>query len=344
MTLSQTPVYLLTGFLGSGKTTLLRSWLQQPELAGAALIINELGEVSLDDRLMPSAVESIGLVANACVCCSGLPGLEQAMEELFWDRLRRKIAPYTALVIETTGLADPVPILESLQENALLRERYRLAGVITTMSVTGGLDVLAHHVEARSQLRVANVVVLTKADRVDQMKYQILYDRVRQMAPQAHVLPSAQASLRAEQVLPLLSFKGLDILAIDCVSGVRPSFPLVIDIGPKVGLENSLPDDAPGRESHHHHHHAEAVFIPKPDRQSRATLWLLVRSLRRQNGARILRIKGLVEVDDGDVVTVQWSMGDDDPEITPYATGDAAKFLANEALGLTVIRESEEGI
>lgn len=192
------PVYLLTGFLGSGKTTLLRAWLQQSELAGAALIVNELGEVSLDDRLMPSTVEATSLVANACVCCSGLPGLEQAMEELFWDRLRRRIAPFTALVIETTGMADPVPILAALQGDSLLGERYRLAGVITTISVTGGLDVLTQHGEAQSQLLAANVVVLTKADRADLMRYQTLHDRVGQLARQAHALPSAQASLRAE--------------------------------------------------------------------------------------------------------------------------------------------------
>ena len=90
MKASRTPVWLLTGWLGSGKTTLLAAWLRDPALADAALIVNEIGEVGIDDRLLAGgAVDAASLVVDACVCCSGLPGLEEALADLVWDRLQR---------------------------------------------------------------------------------------------------------------------------------------------------------------------------------------------------------------------------------------------------------------
>ena len=145
---SRIPVYLLTGYLGSGKTTLLAIWLQAKELAQSALIINEVGEVGLDQHALRGMVESAALVANACICCTGLPGLEEALTELFWSRLHRKIEPFAAVIIETTGLADPLPIVQACGRDALLRERYRLAGVVTTLSATSGLQVLARALPA----------------------------------------------------------------------------------------------------------------------------------------------------------------------------------------------------
>ena len=100
------PVYLLTGYLGSGKTSLLKAWLGQDAFKDAALVINELGEVGLDNQLLRGATESAALVASACVCCTGLPGLAEALEDLFWARLERRMPRFPNLVIETTGLAE----------------------------------------------------------------------------------------------------------------------------------------------------------------------------------------------------------------------------------------------
>ena len=94
------PVYLLTGYLGSGKTTLLASWLKESELAKTALIVNEAGEVGLDQHFLRGAVESFALLTDACVCCTGLPGLEQALTDLFWSRLHRRIDAFNAVFIE----------------------------------------------------------------------------------------------------------------------------------------------------------------------------------------------------------------------------------------------------
>ena len=108
------PVYLLTGYLGSGKTSLLKAWLGQDAFKDAALVINELGEVGLDNQLLSGATESAALVASACVCCTGLPGLAEALEDLFWARLERRMPRFPNLVIETTGLAEPGPVAEAL--------------------------------------------------------------------------------------------------------------------------------------------------------------------------------------------------------------------------------------
>lgn len=317
-------VYLLTGFLGSGKTTLLRAWLQQPALLGAALIINELGEVSLDDRLIPNAAETTSLLANACVCCSGLPGLEEAMAGLFWARLQRKIAPFTSLVIETTGMADPLPVIAALQADALLRQRYALAGVITTLSATAGLEALRGYSEASNQLLAANVVVLSKVDRVDATKLQTLRQRVAQLAPQAQTLVSAQASLSAQEVLAWLP-------------GMQMPTPPQNVTRANAGLQDHLP--IVPRHKASHQHGAEAVFMAMPQPQTRSALWAQLVALQRQQDCRMLRIKGLVLITGAELVSVQWALGDDGPEIAPYASADAASLIAAGPLGLTLIRE-----
>jgi G3E family GTPase len=166
------PVYLLTGYLGSGKTSLLKAWLGQDAFKDAALVINELGEVGLDNQLLRGATESAALVASACVCCTGLPGLAEALEDLFWARLERRMPRFPNLVIETTGLAEPGPVAEALRSSDLLKERYRLAGVITCLSASTADAVLQQHAEARAQLAGADVLILTKTDLVstDQLK------------------------------------------------------------------------------------------------------------------------------------------------------------------------------
>ncbi|NBZ98847.1 MAG: hypothetical protein EBS88_04810 [Betaproteobacteria bacterium] len=151
------PVYLLTGYLGSGKTSLLKAWLGQDAFKDAALVINELGEVGLDNQLLRGATESAALVASACVCCTGLPGLAEALEDLFWARLERRMPRFPNLVIETTGLAEPGPVAEALRSSDLLKERYRLAGVITCLSASTADAVLQQHAEARAQLAGADV-------------------------------------------------------------------------------------------------------------------------------------------------------------------------------------------
>jgi G3E family GTPase len=282
-------VYLLTGYLGSGKTSLLKHWLQQEAFSKAALIINELGEVGLDNQVLSAASESAALVANACACCTGLPGLAEAMEDLFWARLERRIHRFDALVIETTGLADPGPIVQTLAETDLLRERYRLAGVITCLSAPTANDILSHIPEARQQVALSDVLILTKTDVMPANDLSNLHMRLlhqcADMQARTSIQYSALGSYRADQLLK-------DLTGAD---GMRS---LVHD-GAQVPVDH--PHDHAG---HHHHahehaHNAQAFWWTVAAGCSESTLLTQLDALRQTLGHQLLRVKGRLQTDQG---------------------------------------------
>lgn len=292
MKASRIPAWLLTGWLGSGKTTLLGRWLRDPLLADAALIVNEIGEVGLDDRLLAGAVDSASLVANACVCCTGLPGLEEALSDLYWDRLHRRRPAFGSVVIETTGLADPRGVIDAFERVPLLAQRYELAGVIVAASATAGIALIESHPEALAQVRCADAIVVTKTDRADG---EPLAAALRELNPHAGIGRSAHGSLGWQEVKALVQAGGAGM---------------------------------PSPDAHHHHHHAAARFLPLPEPLTRAALAGHLRALR--DDERLLRLKGVVRLDDGGLHAVQWSAGDADAEVTAFE-GDAP------VLGLTRI-------
>lgn len=275
------PVWLVTGYLGSGKTTLLTRWLRDPALADAALVVNEIGEVGFDDRLLASAVDSAMLLANNCVCCSGLPGLEEALTELWWARLYRRRPSFSSVVIETTGLADPRPIIAAFATAPFLRERYELSAVLAAASATAGLALIEAQPEARAQIEVADAVIITK---VDQASGAPLAAALHRLNPRAGVAESAQASLAWSQVRAL----------VDGAAGAVK---------------------APSHDAHGHHH-AAASFVPLANPLSATALQTQVDALR--DGA-LLRLKGVVALEDGQLYTVQWACGDTDIALAPFA-------------------------
>ena len=320
---ARVPIYLLTGYLGSGKTTLLAAWLKESELAKTALIVNEAGEVGFDQHLLRGAVESAALVADACVCCTGLPGLEQALADLFWSRLHRKIDAFDAVFIETTGLADPQPIVQLIQKDSLLRERYRLAGVITTLSASSGSLVLTGHPEAISQIKSADLVIITKADLSCMADLEALQAAVGELNPHAALAMSSKASLRAGPMLALLSSRaGAD----------------------KVSVASFVHVAHAHQQGHEHghgalHHDAQALFFPLPRLIERSALALRLDPWIAKHKAGLLRLKGLVQLDDGAWVTLQWSVGDARADIAPI---DPTLELSSTArTGLTVIVEKD---
>lgn len=298
MVAPRTPVWLVTGYLGAGKTTLLARWLPEPALANAALVVNEVGEVSLDDRLLARAVDSAALVANACICCTGLPGLEQALSDLWWDRLHRRRPAFDAVVIETTGLADPGPVIETFRTDPFLQERYALAGVLVMVSATTPWPMLAAHPEALAQVRHANLVVVTKVDRADPAA---LNEALRAEQPAAAVTHSAQASLDWTQVQALL--------ASHRPSPVHPVHAALHPVHAHAHASAEGADsqgvEAPG---HGHHHAAHARFLPCPaglDREG-LTAWA---AAQRVEGLQ--RLKGVLQSADGRLFMAQWALGDE---------------------------------
>ena len=158
------PVTLLTGFLGAGKTTLLNHLLRQPELADAAVMINEFGEVAVDHHLVDKVDDNLIVLASGCLCCSVRGELARSLRDLFMRRLRREIPAFSRVLIETTGLADPAPVLYTLLEDFFIAERFRIDGVVTAVDVTHADGQLGRHFEAVRQVAMADRLLLTKCD------------------------------------------------------------------------------------------------------------------------------------------------------------------------------------
>lgn len=163
------PVTLLTGFLGSGKTTLLNQLLANPAMRDTAVIINELGETGLD-HILATHIESehiadnTVLLSSGCLCCTLKNELADTMRDLFFKRALQAIPQFNRLVIETTGMADPGPILGNLMNEPVIESTFRLDAVIVTIDGQYGLQQIAEHAEARKQAAVADVLLLTKTD------------------------------------------------------------------------------------------------------------------------------------------------------------------------------------
>lgn len=311
------PVYLLTGHLGSGKTTLLASWLRSPELAHCALIINEIGEVGLDQYTLYEATDTSALVANACICCTGLPGLATALADLFWARLERRIKPFRMVVIETTGLADPFPILKIFETDSLVQERYQPAGIVTTLSASTGRLTLARHPEASLQIKAADLIVLTKTDVAPLAEQDALFKVASALNTGATWANSGNASLNASAMLALLSAK------ISGCTEVNPTFhATVVD---------------PLKEGHRHTHHAESFFIPTSALEKQALQRLLDQWISLSSPS-LLRLKGVVELTDGSCVVVHWTTGDVQAKLSPFAI--ATDIVRAMRKGLTVIVEA----
>ena len=179
------PVSLITGFLGSGKTTLLKRLLRDPGMNRAAVIINEFGEVGIDHELLASSSESMTLLSNGCLCCAVRTDLQETMRELFIKRRAGEVIDFDRVFIETSGLADPVPVLHTLQTDGMLGAQYRLDCVVTLVDAVNGLRNLDDAPEAAKQAAVADRIVITKSDIAPPADVAALEARLEQMNPYA---------------------------------------------------------------------------------------------------------------------------------------------------------------
>ena len=182
------PVSVLTGFLGSGKTTLLARLLRSPQLARTAVIVNEFGEVGLDHDLIETSEESFVELQTGCLCCTIRGDLVLTLEDLLARRDAGSVSPFERIVIETSGLADPAPILHALMGDAEISRRLTLAGVVTTVDAVNGLATLARQPESIKQVAVADRLILTKTDLADRADVDGLITRLAAINASAVVL------------------------------------------------------------------------------------------------------------------------------------------------------------
>jgi G3E family GTPase len=275
------PVAVLTGFLGSGKTTLLARLLRHPDFARTAVIINEFGEVGLDHDLIETSEESFVTLQTGCLCCTIRGDLARTLADILRRRDQGEVAAFERIVIETSGLADPAPILHALMSDAGLAEHLALAGVVVTVDAVNGLDALGRQPESVKQVAVADQLVLTKTDLLEGGADELLA-RLSALNPAARV---EQASFGAIDPAQLFT------------AGPGVAAGKAADIADWLGPD--LPSD-----DHAHHGHAAgghdaqitcfAILREEPIRA--VTLTLLLEALADHCGADLLRLKGIVNV------------------------------------------------
>jgi G3E family GTPase len=196
-----TPVHLITGFLGSGKTTLLRRWLASPDLADTAVLINEFGEVGLDHELLERVDADTVLLSSGCLCCTVRGELADAIKSLHGRRERGVIPAYRRLVVESSGLADPLPILTTIAAEPQLRHHYRVGQIVATVDAVNGGWQLDRQPESRKQAAVADRLVVTKTDIAEPEDTQRLTERLRAINPSAPIRFAADPSLTPDDLI-----------------------------------------------------------------------------------------------------------------------------------------------
>ncbi|CZT33771.1 CobW family GTP-binding protein [Rhizobium sp. 9140] len=271
---------VLTGFLGAGKTTLLNRLLSGPDLGDTAVIINEFGDIGLDHLLVEKVDGDIVLLKSGCVCCTVRGDLKDAVLALFERRARGDIQPFRRLVIETTGLADPAPIIATLAADMMLKYHFAIGNVVTVIDVPSGLHNLQTFEEAARQVALADRIVLTKTDLATDDDCAALRAVVTAINPAAIVTLSdengAAAGLLTQDIHDLASRPAE---ARQWVASARHGDHL---------------HDSPDR-NRHGDIRALSLTIDRPIAWARFSLWLSL--LVHRHGTRILRLKGILDVE-----------------------------------------------
>ena len=197
------PVTLITGFLGSGKTTLIGRLLRHPAMDRVAVVINEIGEIGIDHDLVAMSSENVSLLANGCLCCTVRTDLQETLRELFGDRRAGRIADFDRVMIETTGLADPAPVIQTLASDTLLGANYRLDGVVTLVDAVNAASQLASFPEAERQVALADRIFITKADLAEAAGIAALRSTLAAINPRAEVRRCAMGDIHPGELIDI---------------------------------------------------------------------------------------------------------------------------------------------
>jgi G3E family GTPase len=267
-----TPVTLLTGFLGSGKTTLLQRLLTDPEMARAAVLINEFGQVGLDHDLLDRIDDNVVLLKSGCVCCTVRGEVADALINLHSMRNRGEV-DFDRVIIETTGLADPYPVLQTLRAHPVLRSHFSAGGVLTTVDGVNASSQIAHRAEAVRQIAAADRIILTKIDLAAPGEILALRSALGRVNPTAVVVTSD-----------------------------APTADIVGDL--EIGIFRDFSDIMIHEDRHNHHAHSLSgdlgvvtfsLTVDQPVDWTNFGIWLTL--LLHRYGDRIFRVKGILAID-----------------------------------------------
>jgi G3E family GTPase len=288
------PVSVLTGFLGSGKTTLLGKLLRRADMDETAVVVNEFGEVGLDHAMIARSSENTVVLNSGCLCCTVRGDLVDTLRDLFLKRVRQEVPEFKRVVIETTGLADPAPILHTLMNDPLVASRFRLDGVVTTVDAVNGWATLDKQMESVKQAAVADRILLTKTDLADRLRASALSERLRRLNPAAPIFEVAHGEIGPNRLFD---------------AGLYDPKRKTADVRAWLQAEAYL-DRTPDAHDHahgHEHDHATpdinrhddrigsfCLFVDEPFDWDRLAYWLDL--LAAYRGEDLLRIKGLINV------------------------------------------------
>lgn len=292
---SSIPITVITGFLGSGKTTLLSALLKQEEMANTAVIINEFGEVGLDHALIERSDENIVEMQNGCICCTIREDLQKTLLDLVDKMTKGAVKPFDRVVIETTGLADPVPIIHTLMSSFELYRLYTLDGVITLVDAVNGEQTLDTQQESVKQAALAERIILSKTDIADKTTQESLIKRLKALNPAVTIIPSVNGEISLSEIFDLGTY--------DPNHKSR-------DVNEWLAAEKYEDTNAHEHEHHHHthdhdHHHHDVsrhgenirsfvMTCDKPVNFHAFQFFLHV--LAGQMGPDLLRVKGIINV------------------------------------------------
>lgn len=298
------PVAILTGFLGAGKTTLLNSLLKDPFLSDTAVIINEFGEVGIDHLLVERADENVIEMASGCLCCTIRGDLIDTIHDLLARRGLGEIKAFNRIIIETTGLADPAPVLHSVMSEPGLLAACRLEGVITVVDAFNGMATLDAHPEAVKQVAVADRIVLTKVDllvgREGEERLFAIIGRLRKLNPAARLLTTHRNEATAGRLFTMGLFDPRTKTA-DVQNWLAAE---AYDIGDRRRRRDRSSHAHDHDNGHHlhdvsrHDEHIRSFSFTEARPISPQGLELFMELLKSYHGANMLRMKGIVKVTD----------------------------------------------
>ena len=280
--INQIPVTVITGFLGSGKTTLLSSILKKKEMQKTAVIINEFGEIGLDHALIEHTDENIVELQSGCICCTIQGDLNKTLIDLFDKMMNGKVSSFNRILIETTGLANPVPIIHTLMSSIELIRIYSLDGVITVVDSINGEKTLDLHEESLKQLALAEKIILSKTDIVDKDEIKSLVYRIKEINPVSQIIFSKFGNIPFEEIFGL---------------GAYDPYKKSADV------KNWLATEKYKDKKHHHHHdvnrHNENIraFSMMSENPVNMIAFSFFRDMiTAALGANLLRMKGIVNI------------------------------------------------